>query len=468
MNKTKIKLTKGLSRMIVATILVGLLFIASFLVFAFLAKDSFDTDLVDASAIANYFGHGVVKLVMFEYANLSVIVYFALSCFLYAIVICWVIFLIASFVVADKKRRKVVYWGAVLTFFNLVIYLVAAAGSQKFWHIINLQWPFEDDKVLALVVLIMILLGVVYVILSVSVYFWTIFESYKYPRKPMFKEAHEEFEYDDEEVLRRIVRDELLKLQPLKVVIVGNETLVQPEPVKEEKVVEPEPIVEEVKEEPVVEEEVKVEEPVKKEEKKIIFPKVDFWRVAATIWPQIKKAPALRVAPKEEPVVEEAKEEAEEDDDYTSATRKPREPFITRILKADIDIKANYNELKNEILSYGVKSRISRGGDVFRLHNKKYVKIFLVGKTLKVYLALNPEDYKDSTIPVEDVGHRPAYAEIPLLFKVKSPLSVRRCKSLIQTAMEKDNLEQSKVKNTNWVSELRKINSQKAKEKKNK
>ena len=115
-----------------------------------------------------------------------------------------------------------------------------------------------------------------------------------------------------------------------------------------------------------------------------------------------------------------------------------------------------------------MKARLSRGGETFRLHEKKYVKIYLVGKTLKVYLALHPEDYKDSTIPVEDVGHRPNYADIPLLFKVRSGLSVRRCKELIKTACENDGLTQKEVKNTNWISEFRKLNAEKKKKAKEK
>ncbi len=54
---------------------------------------------------------------------------------------------------------------------------------------------------------------------------------------------------------------------------------------------------------------------------------------------------------------------------------------------------------------------------------------------------------------------------MPLLFKVRSGLSVRRCKELIKAACEKDGLEQKEVKDTNWVDELRMLNAEKAKEK---
>lgn len=132
-----------------------------------------------------------------------------------------------------------------------------------------------------------------------------------------------------------------------------------------------------------------------------------------------------------------------------------RIPFEERITTADQEMKDNYNALKNEILSYGVKSRVSNSGDTFRLHRKTYVKITIAGKSLKLYFALNPEDYKESTIPVQDAGEKNVYSDIPLVFKVKSTLSLRRAKTLIQEVMEKDDLEQGEVGEVDWVNEIK-------------
>ena len=140
-----------------------------------------------------------------------------------------------------------------------------------------------------------------------------------------------------------------------------------------------------------------------------------------------------------------------------------RIPFEERMLKAEKDMQANYNAIKNEILSYGVKSRVSSSGDTFRLHRKTYIKLTIAGKSLKLYFALNPDDYKDSTIPVQDAGNKAIYAEIPLVFKVKSGLSMKRCKELIQTVMENDALEQGEIGNVNWVKELKVAAKDKAK-----
>ena len=137
------------------------------------------------------------------------------------------------------------------------------------------------------------------------------------------------------------------------------------------------------------------------------------------------------------------------------APKYERLSFAERLLKSDKDIQDLYNELKNEILSYGVKSRISAVGDTFRLHKKMYVRITVAGKSLKLYFALNPADYAGTTLPIQDASAKEMYAEIPLVFKVKSGLSVRRCKELIQDAMDKDGLEQGEVGKVNWIKELK-------------
>lgn len=131
-----------------------------------------------------------------------------------------------------------------------------------------------------------------------------------------------------------------------------------------------------------------------------------------------------------------------------------RIPFEKRIHAADEDMKRHFNELKSDILAYGVKSRLSNSGDTFRLHTKTYVKITIAGKSLKLYFALDPKDYEDSKMPLADAGHKGIYKEIPLVFKVKSELSLRRAKQLIADAMAKDNLVQGEVVEKDWVKEI--------------
>lgn len=131
-----------------------------------------------------------------------------------------------------------------------------------------------------------------------------------------------------------------------------------------------------------------------------------------------------------------------------------RIPFTDRMKNADPELKSNYNELKSEIMSYGVKCRTSNSGDTFRLHKVTYIKMTVAGKGLKLYMALDPKDYASTTLPVQDASDKKIYEAIPLVFKVKSDLSMRRAKQLIADVFEKANLEQGKVEPHNWADEL--------------
>ena len=216
----------------------------------------------------------------------------------------------------------------------------------------------------------------------------------------------------------------------------------KPEPKPEprlELVVEPEPYVEPA---PIVEPEPKPEPKPEPEPE-----------------PQPEPAPAPQPEPEPAPVVvapAPAPVPAPQPEPAPVEEKKPiiRIPFEERMVSADKEMKDNYNEIKNEILSYGVKSRVSNSGDTFRLHRKTYIKLTIAGKSLKLYFALNPDDYRNTTIPVQDASEKGIYEEIPLVFKVKSGLSMKRCKQLIADVMEKDDLVQGEIGKVNWVKEI--------------
>lgn len=165
--------------------------------------------------------------------------------------------------------------------------------------------------------------------------------------------------------------------------------------------------------------------------------------------------------------VEEAKEsnedvQKENKSHLFTSTGEPRKTkdyerisFSERFLTIDEELQDRYNALKSEIISYGVKSRISATGDTYRLHKKTYCKIAISGKNLKLYLALDYNDYKDTTYPVKDVGNKGVYADIPVVLKVRSDLSLKRAKELIKDCMIKDNLTQKEVVEFDHYNELK-------------
>lgn len=161
----------------------------------------------------------------------------------------------------------------------------------------------------------------------------------------------------------------------------------------------------------------------------------------------VEKEPEPKEEPKKEVVVPVAEPVAKK--------KVIRRPFAEKMAKASAEIKDTYNILKNELLSYGVKSRISHGSDTFRLRKQEYAKITLVGKNLKLYVATNPKKYDGTTIPVRDEGSKKCFAETPTMIKVKSTLSVKRAKMMIADLMAERGLTQGEVESVNYARQLK-------------
>ncbi len=224
----------------------------------------------------------------------------------------------------------------------------------------------------------------------------------------------------------------------------------KPAPVAEEKVA---PVEEPAEEEGLTEEQLRAlvaeeianalsnlvveEEPVKEEPKPVVKPAEKPAPVAAKPAPVVKPQPQPQPEPKPQPrpVVPRGREQQLK----KKAARESIEnlSFNERLAKASPEIVEAYNSLKNLLVSYGLKDRVSNSGDTFRLHKNTYAKITLGGSQLKVYFALNPADYANSAIPVGDASGKEIYKDIPLVFRVKSNLSLRRARDLVNDTMNK-------------------------------
>ena len=170
---------------------------------------------------------------------------------------------------------------------------------------------------------------------------------------------------------------------------------------------------------------------------------------------QKEEAPVVEEAV-EEPVAEEpAEEEIEaeapkgENDPFAALRNKRRASFETRLKNADFDLRHKYYDLRDHIKSYGLSNRLSIPGDSFSAHRKRYVFITINGKHLKVYFAANPDDYKDTPIPVERTETK-KYEDLPLQFKVRSDLAFRRAVKIVDDMLTKEGYtrEDKPVKNT--------------------
>lgn len=128
--------------------------------------------------------------------------------------------------------------------------------------------------------------------------------------------------------------------------------------------------------------------------------------------------------------------------------------FTARLSQADDELKSNYNEIKNFALSFkGVNSRISWSYDSINRGRRKICKIVVKGKSLILYLALNPyalpEKYHHKS--VNDVTK---YAQTPTKLRVRSGRSVKYAKELIAMIAANYELKQREVENNNYAPEL--------------
>ncbi len=211
-----------------------------------------------------------------------------------------------------------------------------------------------------------------------------------------------------EEDVRLIVQDELTKVKP----VVVKETVFKEEVLSEKKT----PLVEEV----ATPDDEQLEKEIGQE------PVID------SVIDDVKEED---VEP--EPIVEDQDIVSEP----STVDEQPPQEFVRltfeeRIAEFDEDSLEKYAELKAYMLSYGVKSRISSTGDTFRAKRVTYFKITNSGNSgFKVYYKIDLPSYANTTYPLKDASGIKMYEEVPAFMYLKSDLSLKRCKELVDDVM---------------------------------
>lgn len=139
----------------------------------------------------------------------------------------------------------------------------------------------------------------------------------------------------------------------------------------------------------------------------------------------------------EEEIVEPAEavqtapaEEAETPAGYELVTRY-RRSFKSRLIQNE-KMQDFYTDVRNALSELaGLRSRVSQACENFRFHGDRIARLSVGGKTLTLYLALDPEAYEDSKYRYEDVSERKTYAETPMKVRVTSKRMVKYAKELI-------------------------------------
>ena len=140
----------------------------------------------------------------------------------------------------------------------------------------------------------------------------------------------------------------------------------------------------------IAQEEIKKSDLVTADQVRIII-REELLRVAVTSVREEKVVEAKPVPIKEEEKAEVIPEPVKEEPVIEPVAPKAkiiRIPFEDRLPSMSPEMRQHFNELKSDIMAYGVKSRVSNSGDTFRLHTKTYVKMVIAGKGLKLYLAI--------------------------------------------------------------------------------
>lgn len=159
----------------------------------------------------------------------------------------------------------------------------------------------------------------------------------------------------------------------------------------------------------------------------------------------VAEEPVVEAEPAVEPVAEPVAEVVEEV--AVTETKKLNIPvgkkltFAEKMCNADEENQAVYNVLKNELMSYKkVSNRLTKVIDIFKYKSTYLAKIGLTGKTVKLHLALDPNEYATTKYHHQDLGEKKKYEFVPLALKVKSPRSQKYAIELIAGVMEKAGL----------------------------
>ena len=113
---------------------------------------------------------------------------------------------------------------------------------------------------------------------------------------------------------------------------------------------------------------------------------------------------------------------------------KYRRSFRSKLIQGSSQNKQYYAIVKNELLSYEkTRCKESWSGETFMWGRRTYARMGIAGKTLCVFLALDPKAYADvySKLRFRDVSSVRKYANTPMMMRVKSDLSLRRTLRLI-------------------------------------
>ena len=127
---------------------------------------------------------------------------------------------------------------------------------------------------------------------------------------------------------------------------------------------------------------------------------------------------------------------------------KYKKSFVAKLSLSSDDTLAYYSDLKNELLSYKkIKERTSWKYETFRRGRKLIAKLAVRGKTLRLYVALDPSNFEKAI----DVSHVKSHASVPCLLKIKNPRRLGYAKALISLAMQEAKVARKEIEYVDYT-----------------
>lgn len=125
--------------------------------------------------------------------------------------------------------------------------------------------------------------------------------------------------------------------------------------------------------------------------------------------------------------------------------------YTAKLIQSEDKLKGYYSEIRNYLLSYKVKTRTSWKYETFKTGRKLLARLSVRGKTLSLYLALDPAAYDGTKYKVDDVSAVAKNAEVPALYKIKNDRRCKYAKDLIDEVMAKNGLASGDAPNDDFV-----------------
>ena len=118
--------------------------------------------------------------------------------------------------------------------------------------------------------------------------------------------------------------------------------------------------------------------------------------------------------------------------------------FTAKLIQTSKDNQDFYSILKNHLLAYdGVKSRTSWSFDAFHKGRINLSRITIKGKTLNIYLAIDPKKFVDSKYHYLDCSSIKKFEDTPMRLTVRNYLNVKYVSELIDLMMQEKSIDYS-------------------------